>query len=311
MGRASPAVAALAASCLLLVLASSSVFAARPGVDSLPRPAQATAVSELPAQVYAPGVFIVEPPNPFPGAIIKVLVSLPARVGEGTVTLAGRTYKGFVVGGLLTVYVGIDLDVKPGTYTVDYRLGESRGSRKVEIVGREFESESLTVSRAYTQLDEFAAGRVVRENKMLAAIWATHSPQRLWRGAFLKPADGPLGSPFGLRRIFNGKPRSPHAGLDIRATAGSPVHASNHGRVVYAGELFFSGNTVIIDHGLGLYTLYAHLLKMYVKQGGSVERAELIGRVGETGRVTGPHLHWGVKLGGARVGPSMLPGLSL
>jgi murein DD-endopeptidase MepM/ murein hydrolase activator NlpD len=133
----------------------------------------------------------------------------------------------------------------------------------------------------------------------------------LWHESFVKPAAGPNGSPFGLRRYFNGQPRSPHSGLDIKAPDGSEVTASNDGEIVLAENLFFTGNTIIVDHGLGLYTIYAHLSRMEVGVGDEVRRSQVIGRVGATGRVTGPHLHWAVKLGGSRVDPAMLPGAAL
>jgi murein DD-endopeptidase MepM/ murein hydrolase activator NlpD len=120
------------------------------------------------------------------------------------------------------------------------------------------------------------------------------------------PAEGPAGSPFGLRRFFNGEPRSPHAGIDIKAPKGAPVVASNRGRVALTDELFFTGKTVVLDHGLGLFTLYVHLSEIEAKAGTMVDRGARIGKVGATGRVTGPHLHWGMRLGGQRVDPLAL-----
>jgi len=150
-----------------------------------------------------------------------------------------------------------------------------------------------------------------REAKALDAIWQHVTSERLWTKAFVRPAEGALGSAFGLRRVFNGKPKSPHAGVDIKAPSGAGVFAANSGKVVLARDLFFTGNTVVIDHGLGLYTVYAHLSKIDVEEGSAVARAAQIGVVGATGRVTGPHLHFGVKLTGARVDPATLPGMLL
>jgi murein DD-endopeptidase MepM/ murein hydrolase activator NlpD len=114
------------------------------------------------------------------------------------------------------------------------------------------------------------------------------------------------GRNFGHRRVFNGQPRSPHSGADLRAAKGTPVYAANRGRVVLAKNLFYSGNTVFIDHGLGLYTTYLHFSEIKVEPGEIVERGQLIGLAGATGRVTGPHLHWGVRIVDARVDPFSL-----
>jgi murein DD-endopeptidase MepM/ murein hydrolase activator NlpD len=132
----------------------------------------------------------------------------------------------------------------------------------------------------------------------------------LWTGPFQVPLDG--GGPgrnFGHRRVFNGQPRAPHGGADLRASVGTPVRAANRGRVVLAEDLFFSGNAVFLDHGFGLYTVYLHLSEMRKKPGDVVEAGEVLGLAGATGRVTGPHLHWGARILDARVDPFTLPGL--
>jgi murein DD-endopeptidase MepM/ murein hydrolase activator NlpD len=120
------------------------------------------------------------------------------------------------------------------------------------------------------------------------------------------PIEGGSGSNFGHRRVFNGEPRAPHTGADLRATTGTPIRSTNRGRVVLAKDLFFTGNTVIVDHGLGIYTLYAHLSRIDVKTDAIVERGQVVGLAGATGRVTGPHLHWGARVQNARVDPFTL-----
>ena len=130
--------------------------------------------------------------------------------------------------------------------------------------------------------------------------------RRLWQGAFQAPVRARANSSFGTRSVFNGEARSPHSGADFRAKAGTPVAAPATGVVRIAEPLFFTGNTVVIDHGLGLYSLLAHLSKFNVKEGDLVRRAHIVGFVGATGRVTGPHLHWSVRLNGARVDPLSL-----
>ena len=251
----------------------------------------------------------MEPSRPRVGDIVRISLRLPAGVRTGEVTFGGRTIPGFDTGGILNVYVGIDLDVKPGTHEVTYTMGEEKGSFTIDVATREFATEALEVEEKYTELDAPTQARVAREAKELEAIWQRVTHERLWAKAFVRPTKGDLGSPFGLRRVFNKKPKSPHAGVDIKAATGTPVAAANRGNVVLARELFYTGNTVIIDHGLGLYSIYAHLSRIDVEAGAPVERAARIGLVGATGRVTGPHLHWGVRLAGARVDPTTLPGI--
>jgi hypothetical protein len=256
-----------------------------------------------------PDEWMLDPEHVRVGDIFRVTMRLPAGVKEGTVTFQGRSVPGFETGGLLNAYLGVDLDVTPGDHTIEYAMGPTSGSVVIVIHDRTFARESLKVDSKYTELDAKTQARVSRETEELNAIWRDIGKQRLWTKGFNLPTAGELGSPFGLRRVFNDKPRSPHAGHDIKAPVGTPVHASNTGKVALAKDLFFTGNTVILDHGLGLFTLYAHLSQIDVKAGETVERAQRIGAVGATGRVTGPHLHWGVKLAGARVDPLMLPGM--
>lgn len=224
----------------------------------------------------------------------------------------GTQYKGYVTGGIFNVLLGVDLGTKPGEHEIQYKFdnGETR-SFAFSVVARDFGKESLKVEPKYADLDEKTLARVNEEKKLLEDLWATSSEQRLWKGAFVKPTMGDVGSPFGLRRVFNEQPRSPHAGLDIKAPSGQGVYASNFGTVVVARDLFFTGKTIVIDHGQSIYTIYAHLSKIDVKEGDPAGRAQEIGLVGATGRVTGPHLHWGVKVGGARVDPATLPGSPL
>jgi murein DD-endopeptidase MepM/ murein hydrolase activator NlpD len=165
----------------------------------------------------------------------------------------------------------------------------------------------LSVPRAFVELDAATLERVNREKAALDRLWEAARPERLWNGSFRVPLDdaGP-GWGFGVRRIINGEPRSPHTGTDFTASPGTPVLAANAGVVSLVEDHFFAGTSVVLDHGLGLYTMYFHLQESLVREGQRVDRGEAIARVGSTGRATGPHLHWGARLHGARIDPVAL-----
>jgi murein DD-endopeptidase MepM/ murein hydrolase activator NlpD len=148
--------------------------------------------------------------------------------------------------------------------------------------------------------------RLERERARLREVYRLRSAIPPPAEPFGKPVPGEPTSIFGTRRIFNDKPRSPHPGLDLRGATGEPVGAAGAGTVVIAGEFYYSGNLVILDHGLGLFTLYAHLSEIRVEEGQAVEQGEIVGLVGATGRVTGPHLHWGAKIGDRPFDPAAL-----
>jgi len=148
--------------------------------------------------------------------------------------------------------------------------------------------------------------RIAREAALLAGVWRAPAAERLWTGAFVRPVPQEANSAFGTRSIFNGKPRNAHGGADFLSPAGTPIEAPNGGRIAVARLLYFSGNTVVIDHGLGLFSMLAHLSTIDVHEGDRVTTGQQVGRVGATGRVTGPHLHWAVRAGDARVDPLSL-----
>ena len=141
-------------------------------------------------------------------------------------------------------------------------------------------------------------GRFARESARLAELWQHSTQDRLWYGPFVRPVPQEANSAFGTRSIFNGQPRSAHSGADFLSPAGTPIKAPNAGQVVLAEELYYSGNTVIIDHGLGRYSLLANLSAIDVRPGVAIATRDVVGKVGATGRVTGPHLHWMVRVGG-------------
>ena len=143
----------------------------------------------------------------------------------------------------------------------------------------------------------------VTKSALLDAVWKAPVRERLWTTAFVPPVPGQANSAFGTRSIFNGKRRSAHGGADFVSPSGTPVRAPNAGHIVVARDLYFSGNTLVIDHGLGLFSTLAHLSAIDAREGDGVSAGQVVGRVGATGRVTGPHLHWAVRAGGARIDP--------
>jgi murein DD-endopeptidase MepM/ murein hydrolase activator NlpD len=178
---------------------------------------------------------------------------------------------------------------------------------RLSVAPRTFDVQHLTLPRGMVDLDPQTERRANAESARLRALYRTVTPERLWREAFVRPlaGSGP-GTGFGARRVINGQPRAPHTGADYAAPSGSPVLAANAGRVALVDEFFFPGRLVVIDHGLGLYTLYFHLEAIGVSAGQAVERGQSIGTVGATGRATGPHLHFGAQVGEARVDPTAL-----
>lgn len=241
-------------------------------------------------------------------------MSYPAEAGLTGVTVrwSGHAVPFTLRGERWLVTVGIDLDSRPGDHAVDvtfsYEDGRTRVVREpVEVRAEQYPTTELQVEERFVELSPEDQARADREAAETSAIYDTFTPQRYWSEAFAVPVRGAQdGRNFGHRRVFNGQPRAPHSGADLRASTGTPIYAANSGRVVLAKNLFFSGNAVYIDHGHGLYTTYLHLSEIAVAVGQVVERGERLGLAGATGRVTGPHLHWGVRLLDARVDPFSL-----
>jgi len=208
--------------------------------------------------------------------------------------------------------LGVDLEKAPGEYelkiTGETASGEKMScSIKVAVRLGRFATERLQVGKEFVEPSPEQVKRANEERQKLRDIFDRVTPERLWDGPFRIPLDGvTTGSNFGKRRILNGNPGSPHGGMDLPGTTGTLVHAAQRGNVALAEELFFSGNTVVLDHGLGIYTFYGHLSEIDVKAGDTLETGAVLGKVGATGRVTGPHLHWGLTVERARVNPLLL-----
>jgi len=208
-----------------------------------------------------------------------------------------------------TAVVGIPLKAEPGTREVVVRR-ESGSNERVSftIEAARYAEQHLKVPQSKVDLSKEDLERYQRERVHLAQVTATHSAQTPRSLQLLVPTPGVRSSSFGLRRFFNGQPRNPHSGMDIAAPEGTPVVAAAPGRVIDAGDYFFNGKTIWIDHGSGLLTMYCHLSAIDVKTGDVVEAGDPIGAVGATGRVTGAHLHWSVSLNRAMVDPALFLG---
>lgn len=203
--------------------------------------------------------------------------------------------------------VGVPLDTAPGTYTLQIKTGDKQQTAQDFVIhDKEYATQRITIKdKRKVEPTAEDLKRIDRESRIIKAAFEAWHEQADVPLQFDLPAEGPLSSPFGLRRVFNGQARNPHSGLDIAAAAGSPIRAPAPGRVAAVGNYFFDGNTVLIDHGQGLVTMYCHMKKIMVKKGQTLARGEVIGFVGQTGRATGPHLHWGVSLNNARVDPTL------
>jgi murein DD-endopeptidase MepM/ murein hydrolase activator NlpD len=203
--------------------------------------------------------------------------------------------------------VGLDLDIQPGAHRIAITSGTAEelfaAVDDVPVLARTFPTRSIRVPPRYATPPPQVLARIEREAETLRTLLAAASPERLWSGAFRMPVPGPVISGFGKRSIVNGVPRSPHAGIDLRARTGTPLRAPHGGRVTLVDDLYFTGTTIVIDHGLGVHSVLCHLSSARVRAGDAVVRGQLIGATGASGRATGPHLHWSIRVNGARVDP--------
>jgi murein DD-endopeptidase MepM/ murein hydrolase activator NlpD len=201
--------------------------------------------------------------------------------------------------------VGIGLNAEPGSHTLELEYADGRTeTRHFDVAPKQYTEQHLTIDnpRMVNPAQEDLA-RIREESARMRAQYARFSSGAEHLMPFLQPVEGPLSSSFGRRRVLNGQPRSPHSGLDIAANTGTLIASPAPGEVTLTGDFYFNGNTVFVDHGQGLVSMFCHLSAIGVTEGERVERGAVLGQVGATGRVTGPHLHWSVSMNGYRVDP--------
>jgi murein DD-endopeptidase MepM/ murein hydrolase activator NlpD len=240
------------------------------------------------------------------GDILVATLTTPDTATGVTVTAFGRSWPAYRLDSTTwRSLIGIDMDQRPGEYTLTVTSGPAarRETRTIAVMRRQFTRRVLTVAPEYVNPPPDELERIARDSALLADRYSHSMPQPLFLTGFERPVPGQANSSFGSRSVFNGEARSPHAGTDFLSGAGTPIHAPAAARVVAARDLFFTGNTVVLDHGLGVISLLAHLSRIDVHEGQTVEPGEIVGLVGATGRVTGPHLHWALRVGPARVDP--------
>jgi murein DD-endopeptidase MepM/ murein hydrolase activator NlpD len=247
------------------------------------------------------------------GSIALVSVILPPELRRGAISgkyedIALPFYPSPERGeGVYEAVLGVPYSQKPGPGKVLITAGEKSLELPFTVVEGQYLSEKLKVAPSKvnpTKKKDLA--RIKRELAEIVAVYRTVTESKLWKGPFRYPIDSPVTSAFGTRRVYNGKMNGFHGGLDLKAAVGTPIVAPAGGTVALSKNLFYLGNTVMIDHGYGLITIYGHMTKLKVRKGQRVQPGKLLGTAGKTGRVTGPHLHWQAVVHGTKVNPVAL-----
>ncbi len=210
----------------------------------------------------------------------------------------------------LIALVPVDVNTRPGKYTISVHDQENKQSASVTVKPYAFKSIKLTLPKGKVTLSPESQKRVEKEYILQKNIWKKKT-DRAWQGQFVVPLDTEVSTEFGVKRIMNEKKTSVHRGMDFRGKTGTPVKAVNEGTVVLSADLFYGGNTLVVDHGMGLYSVYMHLSGFNVAHGNKVEKGQIVAFVGSSGRATGPHLHLSIKLDGTSVNPDSLFKLQL
>ena len=215
-------------------------------------------------------------------------------------------------GNLLQGFLSADLQEKTGRYKVLVRTSPfiKETAYDIEVATKDYGVRRLSLPEKMVDLDEETLKRVRKESDSMNRLWKAPSSSPAWQGSFVRPVPGETVGPFGRKSIINDQPRSPHTGVDMRGSKGTPIKAVNNGTVVLTGNHFFTGHTVVLDHGGSVMSMYFHCDRLLVNEGDEVAKGQVIASVGSTGRATGPHLHFGMRVNGSRVDPLRLIELS-
>ncbi|MFT7688269.1 MAG: murein DD-endopeptidase MepM/ murein hydrolase activator NlpD [Candidatus Azotimanducaceae bacterium] len=248
-------------------------------------------------------VFALPKHSPVPGGV--AVLKLPADTIS--ITYNERAAMILTDGDNKYAVVGIALSTTPGAHHIDLLQVNSKATKlEFVIADKQYKEQRLTIAdkrkvNPYKQdLD-----RIYKDRAEMNGAFTSFNSTPETNIKFKLPVDGPISSPFGLKRFLNDQARNPHSGLDIAAASGVEIAATESGTVLATGDYFFNGNTVLLDHGQGLISMYCHMSKIAVKVGDKLKQGEILGEVGMTGRVTGPHLHWSVSLNNTRVDPNL------
>jgi len=251
---------------------------------------------------------VLEPATPGPGDVMVVTVK--NAIGQVEGTFNGKKVYFNPSKESFKAIVAIDYFTEPGKYDLDISVNGSVFKQAVDVIKKEYEVEKLTLPKKMVELSPKDEARAERDARKMAALWPNET-DRSWTGDFINPLPGEIIAPFGVRRIINNIPKSPHTGIDVRGHKGDKIIAPNDAVVALVDKQFFGGNALVLNHGQGIYTMFFHLSRVLVKPGQAVKKGDVIALVGATGRATGPHLHWGVRVQGARIDPLELIHLKL
>ncbi len=207
-------------------------------------------------------------------------------------------------------FLPVDMETEPGNYIIDIKSEGLGLSMNVKVKPFDFPTKHITLPDRKVTLNEKDSKRVEKEYLLQEKVWKTDSDKQ-WNGGFISPTNTKVTEVYGIKRIMNKKRTTRHRGIDLKGKSGAPIKAINSGKVVLREDLFYGGNTVVVDHGMGLLSVYMHMSKFNVKEGDEVSKGDVIGFVGSTGRSTGPHLHMSIKLNGVSVNPEALMKLNI
>ncbi len=244
--------------------------------------------------------------SPVPGGI-SLLAIAPVTADRPIVHYKGQRVTVVPHQNEWVAAVGIPLNASAGTHSISltHPVTRQQFDASFEVVDKYYRTQRLTIrDKNKVNPNHNSTQRIIRELAIQKNI-KTHFSERDAQMDFIRPVTGRDSGRFGLKRIINNQPRNPHSGMDIAAATGTPVRSAANGKVLYTGIFFFSGNVVYVDHGSGVISMYAHLSSINVRPGDDVNQGTIIGRVGQTGRVTGPHLHWSVYLNGQAINPAL------